>query len=101
MREDAFRTWLYQTDLGSRPISDAISRCKRVCNALDIDLDTEYQKDGGVSLLNLLQYTIDDVKSEKPYPQGLHFKAGSDIKNGMASLKNAVKRYFDFCKSTK
>ena len=101
MREDLFRIWLQHTDLTARPIGDAISRCKRVCQGLNISLDDEYEKDGGVSVVELFEYSAEDERMGKPCPNGIYFQPGSNIRKGMASLKNAIKKYMEFCESIK
>ena len=102
MREDAFRSWMASRgNIGLRPMGDAISRCKRVHKGLGINLDEEYAKDGGRSLIELLNYTEEDVLLNHPAPAGINFKPGANIKNGMASLKSAVNKYFEFCTETK
>ena len=99
MRDELYRDWL-QGKISSRPISDSISRCRRIEECLKLDLDEEYQKDGGRSLVELLEYTVDDERITRPAPSGIEFVPGSNIKNGMSSLRSAVKKYFEFCKST-
>lgn len=99
MRDDAYRNWL-QGKISSRPISDSISRCRRVEESLRIDLDEEYLKDGGRSLIDLLKYSSEHERLNRPAPKGINFSPGSNIKNGMASLRSAVKKYFEFCHAT-
>ena len=102
MREQEFRAWMmHMGTMQNRPIGDAISRCKRVCQALDIDLDEEFAKDGGISLLNELKYTSEDAKTNRPVDARFCFSQGANLKNGMASLKAAVKKYIEFCESVK
>lgn len=100
MRVEVFRNWL-QGKISSRPISDCISRCRRIEDCLKFDLDEEYGKDGGNSLITLLQYSADDERLNKAAPKGITFMPGSNIRNGMASLRSAVKKYFEFCRSYK
>jgi hypothetical protein len=100
MRDDAYRNWL-QGKISSRPISDSISRCRRVEESLKMNLDEEFSKDGGRSLVELLEYSSEDESLNRLAPTGISFTPGSNIKNGMASLRSAVKKYFEFCHSTK
>ena len=76
-----------------------ISRCRRIEQSLDLDLDEEYQRDGGRSLVTMLGYSADDEKQKRSIPSGLEFSPGSNIRKGMASLRSAVKKYFEFCRS--
>ncbi|WP_169788236.1 MULTISPECIES: hypothetical protein [Bacillota] len=100
MRDDAYRNWL-QGKISSRPISDSISRCRRIEESLRLDLDEEFAKDGGRSLVNLLEYSSEDESLNRPAPDGISFSPGSNIKNGMSSLRSAVKKYFEFCRSSR
>lgn len=97
MRENLYAQWLAER-ITKKPVSDYIARCDRVEHDLHIDLDTEYNKDGGVSLLSKLNYSMDDKRNNRPLRCNIYFKPGVDLRNGMASLKTAVKNYFDFCK---
>lgn len=98
MRDEKYRKWL-QGKVSKRPISDNISRCRRIEQSLDLDLDEEYDKDGGRSLVTILEYSTDDEKQKRSAPSGVEFTSGSNIRNGMASLRSAVKKYFEFCRS--
>ena len=100
MRDEAYRDWL-QGKISSRPISDSISRCRRIEECLKVDLDEAHHKDGGRSLVELLEYSVEDERLNRPAPSGIDFVSGSNIKNGMASLRSAVKKYFEFCQSSK
>ena len=102
MREDAFLAWMKGLGtIGSRPMSDAISRCRRICKGLNIDLDDEYAKDEGRSVIEQLEYSAEDVSRGKAVPASLGFAPGANLKNGMASLRSAAKKYFEFCSATK
>ena len=98
MRDNEFRKWML--GLGTmqmRPIADAISRCRRVCKALNIDLDAEYQKDQCASLLQKLEYTAGDAKVGVQVDADFRFSPGANLKTGMASLRAAVNKYIEFC----
>ncbi len=100
MRDEAYRVWL-KDKLSARPISDSISRCRRIEESLKLDLDEEYQKDNGKNLIVLLTYSADDERLNHPAPSGISFAPGSNIRNGMASLKAAATKYFEFCRSSR
>lgn len=100
MREEAYRNWL-KGKISSRPISDSISRCRRIQDNLNLDLDEEYAKDSGYSLMELLEYSSEDERHKRPAPTGIVFSPGSNVRNGMASLHSAVKKYFEFCQSSR
>jgi len=87
--------------MSERPIDDALSRCARIEKSLNIDLDSEFNKDGGRAILACLEYTADDERIRKPAPVGIVFERGANIRNGMASLRNAARKYFEFCEYRK
>lgn len=98
MREEQFKTWLEQhTKLQKRPIGDTVSRCKRIETIPGINLDNEYMLDGGSTIMELLSYSSEDKRREKPAPEGLAFAPGADLYSGLACLRKAVSRYFEFC----
>lgn len=100
MRENEFRRWML--GLGTmqlRPIGDAVSRCRRVIKALQVSLDAEYRKDGCASLLQKLEYTAEDERRGTSVDAGFDFSPGANLRNGMASLRAAVKKYVEFCKA--
>lgn len=107
MRRDNFCSWLEKygkqgiEPMSKRPINDALSRCGRVEKSLNIDLDEEYVKDNGLSLIGLLEYSSEDEILGRPVPDGIEFEIGANIRNGMASLRSACKKYFEFCEATK
>lgn len=80
MRDEAYRDWL-QGKISSRPISDSISRCRRIEEGLKLKLDEEYQKDGGQSLVELLEYSADDERLNRLAPSGIDFVPGSNIRS--------------------
>lgn len=97
MRYDEYREWL-----GNFITCDAqnnyVKRCQRVENSLEIDLDDEFNKDMGLSILQKLTYTTSNQYNNEPLKCDIQFRYGSDLRNGMASLKTAVSRYFEFCR---
>lgn len=102
MRENEFREWMLQCGtMQLRPIGDAISRCRRVIKALDVDLDAEYSKDRCASLLQKLAYTAEDVSLNTPIDASFGFAPGANLRNGMASLRAAVNKYVDFCNAVR
>lgn len=97
MRETDFSSWL-KTKVTTAVIGNSISRCQRVENNLQIDLDDEFFKDGGKSLLEKLTYNAEDQAHGRPLKCNISFDAGANLRNGMGSLKSAVNNYFKFCR---
>lgn len=98
MRDVEYSNWLQQ-HVTSAAITNYIKRCQRVEDNLKIDLDDEYRKDSGISLLDKLTYTTDDELQNRPLRCSIFFNTGSNLRNGMGSLKTAVSKYFEFCQN--
>jgi hypothetical protein len=97
MKYYEFCDWLKSNgNMGVRPISDCLSRNKRIETQLKIDLNLEYRNDSGQKLMKLLTYTKEDKQNCIPSPVPID----GDFFNGLASLKSAVKKYFEFCAAT-
>ncbi|MBU9738464.1 hypothetical protein [Diplocloster agilis] len=96
MRNKEYSKWL-QAYVTHAVIANYIKRCQRVEDNLHIDLDDEFVKDNGKSLLTKLTYTTDDQAHNRPLKCDIYFNAGSDLRAGMGSLKTAVSKYFEFC----
>lgn len=99
MRKEDFRQWL-DGKIKKKPISDYISRCTTVESALKVDLDEEYRKDRGQTVIRKLSYNARDAKFNHPVPQEFNFKAGCNVVQRLTDLRLAVNRYFDFAQMT-
>lgn len=97
MCDKEYSNWL-QSYVTPSVVTNYISRCQRVENNLHIDLDDEFVKDFGKSLLEKLTYSIDDQIHNRPLRCNIFFNSNSDLKAGMRSLKTAVNNYFEFCR---
>lgn len=91
MRAEAFREFLstvYRASsgepLGHRPVSDAISRCRRVEGALDVDLDTVIPRKG-----------VEHLREEMARSDRSLGIEGNQ-RHGRYSLANAVRLYSRF-----
>lgn len=93
MRTDAFRAWL--KDNKKNVEDDAIACCRRVEKALG-NLDKAFDADGLDSMIEHLNYTKADERANRLPPEGISFKDGASIRNGMAALKKHVCAYRDF-----
>ena len=92
MRTDAFRAWLKANNMN---VENAIACCRRVEEALG-NLDLAFDADGLDSMIEHLSYTKADERANKLPPDGISFKDGASIYDGMATLKRHVKTYRDF-----
>lgn len=88
MRYEYFEQWLKKQNYKIGPIRDALSRCRRIERDLKIDLDSEYNR-------NQCSDVIDRLTAGVKAPIGITING--DLKNGLSSLKNAVKKYVIFC----
>ncbi len=96
MRENEFARWL-KNSVSTKVNSDYRSRCRRVEKDLKTDLDAEYEKDNGKSLLEILTYTPEYENGGCP----IYFSKDTNIACGLNSLKSGVNRYFRFCRNQK
>ena len=100
MRREDYTKWLAGR-LNPKSVKDRISRCKSVEVALGIDLDEEYKKDFGKSVIEHLRYSRADAVANKPFPQEFSFKEGANKIQRLIDLRSAVKNYFIFCDTAK
>lgn len=101
MKDNDFENWLIETyktqdggRLQNRPISDALSRCRRV-EKYEGDLDAHYHKDKMKNLFYKLTYSKDDEETGVTPRHSIPIQG--NIYNGTSSLKNAVNLYRQFC----
>ena len=94
MLEVAFRDWLdarYPPTAASTRFSN-VARVEHWCG----DLDVHFAADGFASLLSDLEYTTDDERAGKANHTPIEFRPGSNLRNGLATLRSALRRYSDF-----
>ena len=92
MRTDAFSAWL---KANRKNVGNAIACCNRVENALG-NLDVAFDSDGLDSMIEHLSYTKADERANRLPPEGISFKNGASIYDGMAALRKHVCSYRDF-----
>lgn len=95
MRTEKFEKWLVKIRL-QKPnvVRCRIANCRRVEQYYH-DLDNHFQKDGGRSLMDLLTYSTDDQRYNKPTQHNIPIDG--DVRTGSATLKQAVHLYMLFC----
>jgi len=96
MNEPLFFNWLCSCFKGGTP-SSRLSNCKRV-ELYEGDLDSHFFTDQGHALINKLSYSIDDQRNNRKAKHSIPISG--DLYNGSATLKQAVKLYFDFKSGT-
>lgn len=98
MKTSEFKEWLLLS-LNPKPAKDCISRCRKVEAALSVDLDREYEKDRGRSVISRLMYTLGDERMQIAAPDGFGFKPGANPRLRLTDLRSASKKYFKFCEA--
>ncbi|MEC1771939.1 hypothetical protein [Schinkia azotoformans] len=100
MRETEFFDWLINVDgRDIRQTRDNVSRARRVENSLSmylkrsVNLDDEYSKDKCSSILEMLSFEY-----SPRIPEAINLPRN---KNGLSSLRTAIKKYIKFCGSTR
>lgn len=98
MDADRFKIWLELNGYTFSTIQNRISNCRNVEN-YEGDLDKHFFKDSGISLLERLAYSTADERDNLPANHKVPING--NVRNGSATLKQAVKLYMDFMKEMK
>ncbi len=93
MDEAAYRRWLEQQKYDAGTINAQAYRAARV-EQHHGDLDEHYSADRMASLIQSLRYSNEDRRRNRPNPSKIPFDG--DIRNNLASYRNAVERYRRF-----
>lgn len=88
-----YRRWLEEQKYDEGTINAQIYRASRV-EEHHGNLDEHYDNDRLASLIHLLRYSTDDKRHNRPNPSKIPFEG--DIRNNLASYRNAVERYRRF-----
>jgi hypothetical protein len=94
MKTNEFITWL-TNEKKIKPLV-ALSRasnCRKVEKEYG-DLDSHYELDKGVALLTLLKYSKEDERQKRPTKSNIILEG--NIYNGLATLRQAIRRYIEF-----
>jgi hypothetical protein len=95
MNVEKFRNWLEFNGKPQNTIQNRISNCRNVEN-YEGDLDQHYIKDYGLSLLDKLSYSTLDERNNSPAKHKIPIDG--NMRNGSATLKQAVSLYMSFKK---
>jgi hypothetical protein len=89
----AYRQWLEEQKYAANTIVAQMHRASRVeeCHG---DLDEHYTKDRMAGLIEALRYSTEDARRNRPNPSKIPFDG--NIRNNLASYRNAVERYRRF-----
>src|SRR6266852_8999655 len=88
-----YRQWLEQQKYDAGTINAQMYRAGRV-EEHHGDLDEHYAADRMADLIKTLRYSTDDRRHNRPNPSKIPFDG--DIRNNLASYRNAVERYRRF-----
>jgi endonuclease len=92
MRQD-YRRWLEQQKYDMTTVNAQMYRAARVEEYYG-NLDEDYSGDRMASLIEGLRYSTDDERQSRPNPSKIPFDG--NIRNNLASYRNAVERYRKF-----
>lgn len=95
MNVEKFKDWLEFNGKPLNTIQNRISNCRNVEN-YEGDLDQHFIKDYGLSLLNKLSYSTSDERNNSPAKHKIPIDG--NMRNGSATLKQAVNLYMSFKK---
>lgn len=98
MREREFYNWLVKSGLQPNTANSRLKNCIRVCQ-YEGDLDVLYDRDQCQNLLFRLTYSGYDAMNRRAPRHTIPING--DVYNGTSTLKSAVKKYVEFCKSSK
>jgi len=99
MLEDKFYIWLLNKYDNQESVAKARkTNCLTVCK-YEGDLDIHFEKDLCRTIIEKLSYSTEDEKHKRPPRHKIPING--NIRNGTATLKQAVKLYVDFRKNKK
>jgi hypothetical protein len=94
MKRESFKNWLINVaGLRESAANSRIGNCSTVENAFG-NLDDHYDRDRLSIVLSQLQYSLEDHRNNKPQHENLSIRG--DLYTGLATLKQGVRRYFEF-----
>lgn len=92
MKEQEFKIWLYKK-YQQNTANSRWSNCRTV-EYYEGDLDEHFNKDKCKQLIERLSYSVRDERANKPLRHNIPING--NVRNGTATLKQAVKLYMDF-----
>lgn len=91
-----YRQWLISQKYAANTVSAQVHRAGRV-EEFHGDLDQHYADDCMESLIDTLRYSTEDARQNRPNPTRIPIEG--DIRNNLASYRNAIERYRRFRES--
>ncbi|MFZ7094448.1 AAA family ATPase [Primorskyibacter sp. 2E233] len=93
MREQEFRSWLENSGSDEKTIGSRVSSAKRIEAAIG-DLDERLDAVGYETLSAQFSYSAEDERDDRPNPSPISIDG--NLRNGLASLKQALRLYDSF-----
>ena len=93
-----YKSWLEQQDYASGTVQTQVTRARRVEECYG-DLDEHYDQDQLQGVIAELRYSTGDERRGRPNPSKIPFEG--NVRNNLASYRNAVERYCKFRRETK
>lgn len=90
-----FKDWLINNNYKQNVVQSRLSNCNTVEKEYG-DLNNHFKKDKGMELLELLSYSTDDERENRPTKHNI--KIDGNLRTGSATLKQAVNLYMKFKK---
>lgn len=91
--QTSYRNWLERRGYAGSTVQAQLHRVGRVEDFYG-NLDEHYDQDRLESVISELRYSTEDARRSKPNPTKIPFEG--DIRNNLASYRNAVERYCKF-----
>ena len=92
-----YKSWLEQQDYAPGTVQTQMTRTRRVEECYG-DLDEYYDRDQLQGVIGELKYSTSDERRSRPNPSKIPFEG--NIRNNLASYRNAVERYCKFRRET-
>ena len=95
--KSTYQYWLEQRDYAGGTVQAQMHRAGRVEECYG-DLDEHYDRDQLRIVIDELKYSTEDERRNKPNPSKIPFNG--NIRNNLASYRNATERYCKFRRET-
>lgn len=95
MNVERFKKWMEFNGRPRNTVQNRISNCRNV-EKYEGNLDQHFAQDYGLSLIEKLSYSISDERNNSPANHKIPING--NIRNGSATLKQAINLYFSYRK---
>ncbi|WP_081724575.1 endonuclease NucS domain-containing protein [Asticcacaulis sp. YBE204] len=95
MQEKLYKMWLQAQSYDSGTVTAQLHRSQRV-EKYHGDLDQHFKHDRLETVISLLTYSAEDARRGRANPSKIPLDAQANIRNNLASYKDAIRRYARF-----